>query len=452
MEFSAENLPNGLSIDGKSGIISGKVAQRGTYLSTLKAKNEFGEAMKELKIVIGDTIALTPPIGWNGWNSWARNIDREKVIASAKAMVNMGLSDHGWTYINIDDAWQGQRGGKYNAIQPNEKFPDFKMMVDYIHGLGLKVGIYSTPWISSYAGYCGGSSNFENGAFTDSIRQNKRAFRYIGKYRFETNDALQMADWGIDYLKYDWRLEVPSAERMSVALKNSGRDILYSLSNSAPFANAADWSRISNTWRTGPDIRDSWTSLYISAFTIDKWAPFAGPGHWNDPDMLILGNVTTGQDLHPTRLTPNEQYSHVSLFSLLAAPLLIGCPIEQLDDFTLNLLTNDEVIEVNQDPLGKPGRLVADENGVQIWIKPLEDGSFAVGLLNVDEFGKTPQSYFRWGDEKARPFAFDFAKAGLSGKWKLRDVWRQKDLGEFENSFQTEISHHGVIMLKMTKI
>lgn len=452
MKFSAQNLPNGLKLDAASGIITGKVTQRGTYSVSLKAKNEHGEATKQLKIVIGDTISLTPPIGWNGWNSWARNIDREKVIASANAMVKMGLSNHGWTYINIDDAWQGQRGGKYNAIQPNEKFPDFKKMVDYIHGLGLKVGIYSTPWISSYAGYVGGSSDFENGAFPDSIVKNKRAYRYVGKYGFETNDAKQFADWGIDYLKYDWRLEVPSAERMSVAVKNSGRDILYSLSNSAPFAKAADWSRVANAWRTGPDIRDSWTSLYISAFTIDKWAPFGGPGHWNDPDMLILGNVTTGQDLHPTRLTPNEQYSHVSLFSLLAAPLLIGCPIEQLDDFTLNLLTNNEVIEINQDPLGKSARLMADENGVQIWLKPLEDGSFAVGLFNTDDFGKTPQSYFRWGDETPKPFTFDFSKVGLNGNWKLRDVWRQKDLGEFENSYQTEISHHGVVMLKMTKM
>lgn len=451
MSFSANDLPNGLSIDSKTGIISGKVTQRGTYHTILKAKNDLGEATKELTIKIGDTIALTPPIGWNGWNSWARNIDREKVIASANAMVNMGLRDHGWTYINIDDAWQGQRGGKYNAIQPNEKFPDFKGMIDYIHSLGLKAGIYSTPWISSYAGYCGGSSEFENGAFTDSIRQNKRAFRYIGKYRFETEDARQMADWGVDYLKYDWRLEVPSAERMSVALKNSGRDIHYSLSNSAPFANAADWSRIANSWRTGPDIRDSWTSLYISAFTIDKWAPFAGPGHWNDPDMLIVGNVTTGSEMHPTRLTPNEQYSHVSLFSLLAAPLLIGCPIEQLDNFTLNLLTNDEVIEINQDPLGKPARLVADNSGVQIWVKPLEDGSFAVGLFNTDNFGQTPQSYFRWGDETSKPFAFDFTKAGLSGTWKLRDVWKQKDLGVFENSFETEIAHHGVVLLRLCK-
>ena len=449
IHFLVDNLPKGLTIDSITGIISGKVKQRGTYLATLKVKNAFGEASKPLKIVIGDTIALTPPIGWNGWNSWAKDIDGEKVIASANAMVSMGLSNHGWTYINIDDAWQGQRGGQFNAIQPNDKFPDFEKMIDHIHALGLKAGLYSTPWISSYAGYAGASSNFEKGEYPNSIKNNKREFRYVGKYRFETNDALQMAEWGIDYLKYDWRLDVPSAERMSDALKKSGRDILYSLSNSAPFSEAKDWARISNAWRTGPDIRDSWTSLYISAFTIDNWGPFGGPGHWNDPDMLILGNVTTGTKLHATRLTPDEQYSHFSIFSLLAAPLLIGCPIEKLDDFTLNLLTNDEVIDVNQDPLGKSARLMMDENGIQIWLKPMEDRSFAVGLFNVDEFGKTPQSYFRWGDELPKQYTFDFEKLGLKGKWLLRDVWRQKDLGEFNGLFKTEIPHHGVVMLRM---
>ncbi len=451
MSFLVKNLPKGLSVDAKTGIISGKIAQKGTYSTVLKAKNKFGETTKDLKIVIGDTIALTPPIGWNGWNSWAREIDRGKVIASADAMVKMGLNQHGWTYINIDDAWQGQRGGQLNALQPNEKFPKFTEMVDYIHGLGLKVGVYSTPWITSYAGYAGASSNFENGGFPDSVKNNKRAFRYIGKYRFETQDALQMAAWGIDYLKYDWRIEVPSAERMSKALKASGRDIVYSISNSAPFSNAQDWVHLTNTYRTGPDIRDSWLSLYVSAFTLDKWSPYGGHGHWLDPDMMILGNVTTGSDLHPTRLTPDEQYSHVSLFSLLAAPLLIGCPIEQLDAFTLNLLTNDEVIEINQDPLGKSARLVSDENGVQIWVKPLEDGSYAVGLFNVGDFGKTPESYFRWGDETPKPFIFDFNKMGLKGNFKLRDVWRQKDLGTFKDVFKTDIRHHGVVMLRMVK-
>ena len=447
--FSAQNLPAGLSLDTKTGIITGKVKQRGIYTVVLKAKNQFGQAVEHLKIKIGDTIALTPPIGWNGWNSWARNIDREKVISSANAMVSIGLSQHGWTYINIDDAWQGQRGGKYNAIQPNEKFPKFKEMVDYIHSLGLKTGVYSTPWITSYAGYTGGSSNIENGVFPDSVRDNKRNFRYIGKYRFEKKDALQMAEWGIDYLKYDWRLEVPSAERMSVALKESGRDILFSISNSAPFTHVQDWMKLANSYRTGPDIRDSFNSLFISAFTLDKWSPYGGPGHWNDPDMMILGNVTTGTQLHSTRLTPDEQYSHVSLFSLLSAPLLIGCPIEQLDAFTLNLLTNDEVIAINQNPLGKPARLVLEENGVQIWLKSLEDGSYAVGLFNTDNFGKKPESYFRWGDEKPKPFTFDFSKIGLKGMFKLHDVWRQKDIGSFQQNYQTEIRHHGVVMLKM---
>lgn len=452
ISFSATNLPNGLSVDEKTGIISGKVTQKGTYKTMLKAKNAFGEAQKELRIVIGDTIALTPPIGWNGWNSWARNIDQEKVIASADAMVKMGLNQHGWAYINIDDAWQGQRGGEFKAIQPNEKFSQFKGMIDYVHSLGLKLGVYSTPMITSYAGYTGGSSDFEDGRITDSIINNKRAFRYIGKYRFEENDAKQMAAWGIDYLKYDWRIDVSSAERMSAALKNSGRDIVYSISNSAPFSNAGDWARLTNTFRTGPDIRDSWLSLYHSAFTLDKWAPFGGRGHWLDPDMMILGNVTTGSALHPTRLTPDEQYSHVSLFSLLSAPLLIGCPIEQLDPFTLNLLTNDEVIEINQDPLGKPARLVKEENGIQIWLKHLEDGSYAVGLFNIAHFGKSPQSYFRWGDERAVSYQFDFNQIGLQGKFRLRDVWRQKDIGTFSQSWQTEIKHHGVVLLKMSPV
>lgn len=452
MQFSAENLPKELILDPKTGIITGKISKRGTYITILHAKNAFGKDTKSLRIVVGDTIALTPPIGWNGWNSWARNIDGEKVIASANAMVKMGLSNHGWTYINIDDTWEGQRGGKFNGLQANEKFPKFKEMIDNIHAMGLKLGVYSTPWISTYAGYAGASSDFEKGEYPDSIKANKRAYRHIGKYRFEKEDALQMAEWGVDYLKYDWRIDLNSAERMSAELKKSGRDIIYSLSNSAPFENAKDWARIANIWRTGPDIRDSWLSLYISAFTIDKWGPFGGPGHWNDPDMLILGNVTTGTDLHPTRLTPDEQYSHVSLFSLLAAPLLIGCPIEQLDPFTLNLLTNDEVIEVNQDPLGKSARLMADENGVQIWVKPLEEGSYAVGLFNVDDFGKTPQSYFRWGNEKPKQFTFDFAKAGIKGNWKIRDVWQQKNLGEFNGSFKTEIRHHGVVMIKLIPV
>ena len=450
MQFSAENLPGGLVVDSQTGIISGKVSRRGDYQVLLKAKNELGEATKELKIRIGDTIALTPPIGWNGWNSLAGHLNKENVMASARGMVTSGLRDHGWSYINIDDSWQGVRGGPLNALQPNEKFSDIREMVDEIHSMGLKAGIYSTPYISSYGSYVGGSSDYPNGGEThEMIQPNKQPFMRIGKYRFETNDALQMAEWEFDFLKYDWRMDVNSAERMSSALKQSGRDIVFSLSNNAPFEKVNDWVRVSNMWRTGPDIRDNWHNLYMLAFTIDKWAPYAGPGHWNDPDMMIVGNIATGAELHTTRLTPDEQYSHISFFSLLAAPMLIGCPLDQLDAFTLNLLSNDEVIEINQDQLGKPARLVSDENGVQIWVKPMIDGSFAVGLFNTDNFGKTPESYFNWGDETPKQFTFNFEKAGLNGKFRLRDVWRQQDLGEFKGTFDTEIPHHGVVMLRM---
>ena len=450
ISYSVDHLPNGLTIDSKTGIITGVLNKKGTYLVTMKANNNFGAAQKQLTIKIGDTISLTPPIGWNGWNSWARLIDREKVIASANAMVNMGLSKHGWTYINIDDGWQGYRTANNYALQPNKKFPDFKGMIDEIHSKGLKLGLYSTPWITSYAGFGGGSSNFEDGALPDSIINNKRSFRYIGKYRFEKQDAIQMAQWGVDYLKYDWRIELGSAERMSEALKKSGRDIIYSLSNSAPFSQVKDWARISEAWRTGPDIRDSWLSLYVSAFTLDKWGPYGGPGHWNDPDMMILGNVTTGAKLHPTRLTPNEQYSHVSLFSLLAGPILIGCPIEQLDAFTLNLLSNDEVIEVNQDPLGKSARLVLEEQGVQVWLKQLEDGAYAVGIFNTADFGKTPASYFRWEDEQAANYTLDFNKLKLKGLFNVRNVWTQKEVAANAKSFKATVPHHGVVLLKLT--
>jgi alpha-galactosidase len=453
MQFAAENLPAGLTLDSRTGIITGTVQQKGIYAITLIAKNKLGEAKSILTAKIGDTIALTPPIGWNGFNAWGGEMDREKVMASAKAMVEKGLINYGWTYINIDDEWQGVRGGKLNALQPNEKFPHFKEMVDEIHALGLKAGLYSTPYISSYAGFPGASSEFPNGGEThELIKKNRQPYMHIGKYRFETNDAKQMAEWGIDFLKYDWRIDVNSAERMLEALKNSGRDIVFSLSNNAPIEKVNDWIRVSNMYRTGPDIHDTWTSLYMSAFTLNDWAPYAGPGHWNDPDMMILGNVSTGHPMNATRLTPDEQYSHVSIYCLLAAPMLIGCPLEQLDKFTLSLLTNSEVIAIDQDPLGKSARLLYEENGVQVWMKLMQDGSYGVGLFNTDNYGKTPQSYFRWGNEKSKTFEFDFSKIGLQGKWKLRDVWRQKDLGKFGEKFTTSIPYHGVVLLRMSSV
>jgi alpha-galactosidase len=450
MQFSAINLPKGLSVSTQTGIITGTVKERGTYEVKLTARNKFGEAVKPLRIIIGDTIALTPPIGWNGWNAWESKLDREKVLASANAMVDKGLRDHGWSYVNIDDSWQGIRTGADTALQPNEKFPKIKEMVDHIHSMGLKAGIYSTPYLISYGGYVGASSDSPVGGETrEQVKKNKQPSHNIGNYTFEKNDAKQMAAWGFDFLKYDWRIDVASTERMSIALKNSGRDIVYSLSNNAPFEKVADWARLSNMYRTGPDIKDSWTSLFLTTFTLDQWAPSSGRGHWADPDMMIVGDVAIGPVLHPTRLSADEQYSHISIFSLQAAPMLIGCPVERLDAFTINLLSNDEVIEINQDPLGKPARLVKDENGLQIWLKQMEDGSYAAGLFNTDGYGTTATSYFNWGNEVPREFKIDLAALGLKGKWKLRNVWTQKDLGVFSGNYSTTIRHHGVMMLRL---
>lgn len=451
MKFAATDLPPGLSLDANTGIISGRVAARGTYRGTLSAANEAGTATQSLTIKIGDVIALTPPMGWNGWNSWEQLIDREKVIASAEAMVATGLINHGWSYINLDDAWQGVRGGPLEALQPNEKFPEFAQMIARIHSLGLKAGLYSTPYIQSYGGYVGGSSNSPHGGETREGMQRRAEFRGIGPHRFEANDARQMAEWGVDFLKYDWRIDVVSAERMSAALRQSGRDIVFSLSNNAPIEKVADWARVAQMYRTGPDIKDSWTSLFLTTFSLDPWAATTGPGHWADPDMMILGNVRIGPEMHPTRLTPDEQYSHMSMFCLLSAPLLIGCPIEQLDAFTLSLLSNDEVIAIDQDPLGKPARLAADTHGVQIWLKPMEDGSYAVGLFNTDDFGKTPQSYFRWDDEQPKNFELRFADVGLAGNWTATNLWTQQDLGVFKDSLTTSIRHHGVVLLRLTR-
>ncbi|MES2462131.1 MAG: putative Ig domain-containing protein, partial [Armatimonadota bacterium] len=360
MTFAARDLPKGLALDASTGIIRGTVAQPGEYKVKLTARNVKGSHDKILKIVIGDKIALTPPLGWNSWNSWAGSIDQEKVIRSARVIVSSGLINHGWSYVNIDDTWQGERTGPDRALMANAKFPDMKGLCDELHRMGLKAGIYSTPWITSYASHPGGSSDTPEGSWTKA--QGNDEHHRIGKFHFADADAKQWASWGFDYLKYDWNPnDVESTAEMNQALRRSGRDVVLSLSNSAPFDQASNWTRLANAWRTTGDIADTWGRPRISwqqgmgqiAFAQDRWAPFSGPGHWNDPDMLVIGTVSLSQPMHYTHLTADEQFTHVTMWSLLSAPLLIGCDMEKLDAFTLSLLTNDEVLAVNQDALGR---------------------------------------------------------------------------------------------------
>ena len=461
MSFAVDGLPAGLKVDPATGEITGKLASRGEHTVTLRAKNVLGEAEKKFSIVVGDKIALTPPMGWSSWNCWGDAVSQEKVLSAARAMVGKGLQQHGWTYINIDDGWQGPRGGKFNAIQPNKKFPDMKQLADEIHQLGLKFGIYSSPWRGTYAGYIGGSCDNADGTYKwvkagdvnefYKLNKNPKApdakpnwvnWRF-GQYSFATQDARQWAAWGVDYLKYDWfPNDVPHVKEMSDALRKTGRDIVFSLSNTGIYDNAPEYARLANLWRTTGDINDSWASVCRNGFSQDRWAAYTGPGHWSDPDMLVVGKLGWGPNLHPTHLTPNEQYSHISLWCLLSAPLIIGCDISQMDDFTISLLSNDEVLAIDQDSLGKQATQISNDRGKVVYAKTLADGSFAVGLFNRGESETTVGvSWGPWGT---------LATPDAGTTFTVRDLWRQKDLGEFKGKFTTTVAPHGVVLVKLT--
>lgn len=429
LSYDAANLPAGLKIDKKKGIITGTVAGKGDYIVTVTVKNKLGSARENIKFSIGDLLALTPPMGWNSWNCWGLAVDQEKVIASAKVYIEKGLAKHGWTYINIDDGWEivgkspAPKRDAQGNILVNEKFPDMKALGDSIHAMGLKFGIYSSPGPLT----CGG---------------------YTASYQHELQDAKSFAKWGVDYLKYDWcsydqiAKDSSLAERMKPyyvmrdALKQIDRDIVYSLCQYG-MSNVWEWGEKvdGNLWRTTGDITDTWESMSGIGFSQIENAKYAKPGRWNDPDMLVVGWVGWGPSLHPTKLSPDEQYTHISLWSLLSAPLLIGCDLTRLDDFTLNLLTNDEVIAVDQDPLGNQAVPVIKKGNIQVWKKKLADGNYAVGIFNL---GRETESY-----------TLGFAEAGLNSISSLRDLWRQKELGPFTEKFECKIPSHGVILLKV---
>lgn len=455
MTFAAKGLPKGLRIDKNTGLITGRTNKRGEHIVEVTASNAFGIDKRTIRFKVGDKIALTPPMGWNSWNCWGKTVSQEKVMASARAMRDKGLINYGWTYINIDDGWQGIRGGKYNAIQPNKKFPDIKELSDSIHAMGLKMGVYSTAWVITFAGHIGSTCPNEDGTYpwiakgdhndiykisTADDRDGDRVswqHHYYGQYSFTDNDARQWTDWGVDYLKYDWYPnDYYHVKEMYESLSCQKRDIVYSLSGICLYANAPVWAKYTNCYRTTVDITDSWASLYHIGFKGQQhWTGFNAPGHWADPDMLVVGMVGWGDKLHYTRLTPDEQYTHISLWALLSAPMLIGCDIAQMDDFTLSLLCNREINDIDQDPLGVQGYPVKIDGDKQTWVKQLEDGSLAVGLFNLGE------------DSINISFApKDF---GIFGTQTIRDPWRQQDIGKIEHTetFECTVAKHGCRLL-----
>ncbi|MDP4201069.1 MAG: putative Ig domain-containing protein [Bacteroidota bacterium] len=423
MTFSVAGLPDGLTFDAVQGVISGSIAKAGEYVVTLNAQNSAGSAVKKLKIVVGQQLALTPPMGWNSWNCWGLTVDDRKVRASADAFINDGLADYGWSYINIDDGWEAPKRNAKGEIEANEKFPDMKALTEYVHSKGLKMGLYSSPGPTT----CGG---------------------FLGSYQHEEQDAATWSKWGFDYIKYDWcgytyikpnatlaELKEPY-NLMGDILKRQPRDIVYSLCQYG-MGDVWKWGGETNgnLWRTTGDITDTWESMSGIGFSQADKYPYAKPGNWNDPDMLVVGKLGWGE-VRPNRLTPDEQYTHISLWSLLSAPLLIGCDLQQMDDFTKNLLCNSEVIAINQDESGKQAQRISDKDQVQIFAKTLADGSLAVGLFNLS-------------DQPKKSAVLSWTTLNIEGNYRVRDVWRQKDLGLHHDQLSVNVPSHGVMLLRL---
>ena len=457
VHFSVSGLPRGLKLDAAKGIISGKVCKKGSYKVRITATNSLGSDSKELRIEIGDRIALTPPMGWNSWNCWGDRVTQENILQAARALEKTGLADYGWNYVNIDDGWQGIRGGKYNAIQPNGKFPDMKALGDSLHARGFRFGIYSGPWISTYAAHIGSSCDEPDGKYwwveqgivdenykLDVSKYDKGEIHSFGKYSFARADARQWADWGVDYLKYDWFLnDVWWLRDMREALDATGRDIVYSISNATRICLAPEMPLYANCWRTAGDIKDTWDSISSIGFDRESaWVGYAGPGRWPDADMMVLGQVGgwEGGEPHWTNLTPWEQYSHVTLWAILASPLLIGCDLDAMDDFTLSLLTNSEVLEVNQDPLGMMGtRNVFGPGKTQsVYVKRMEDGTLVVALFNLKNEENT--------------ISFVPRDLGLIGVQTIRDLWRQCEVGKVADMdrWKVTVPAHGCALYRLS--
>ena len=358
-------------------------------------------------------LAPTPPMGWNSWNKFAEKVDDQAVRGMADAMVSSGMKDAGYVYVNIDDTWEGQRDARGN-IQSNSKFPDMKALADYVHSKGLKIGIYSSPGPKTCAGY-------------------------EGSYQHEEQDAKTWAAWGIDYLKYDWcsaeKVYKPSDmpavyKKMGDALKATGRPIVYSLCQYG-LQKVWEWGASigGNLWRTTGDIEDKWDSM--SAIGFDKQTnleKYAGPGHWNDPDMLEVGNGG---------MTNVEYQTHMSLWAMLSAPLLAGNDLRNMTPAIHDILTNKEVIAIDQDKLGDQGRRFSKDGGGEAWYKQLANGDLAVGLFNRGE-----------GMESV---VAQWEILGLKGKHKVRDLWTHTDLGSFRDGYSAAVQAHGVILLRIAR-
>ncbi|MBR1921879.1 MAG: NPCBM/NEW2 domain-containing protein, partial [Kiritimatiellae bacterium] len=456
LSFSAKGLPDGVTLDER-GVLRGTAPERpGDYDVEITAENAKGRAVRTIRLAVGDTLALTPPMGWNSWNTLCYRLTQEKAMAAARAMDESGLADHGWAYVNLDDWWQMNNTGcprveqrqkdlgredvvgpardEAGRILPNRSFPDMKALTGYIHSLGLRAGLYSSPGPLT-CGKCEGS------------------------FGHELQDAQSWAEWGFDYVKYDWcsyhgvfyektgrptndpgAFEDKSLREAFVApyrlmgecLRRQPRDIVYSFCQYG-MAHPEEWGAAAggNCWRTWGDLKDCWHWMELAVegrLGGGNYCQHNRPGWWADPDMMIVGQQFSFGHDHPTYLTPNEQYTHVSLWAMLGSPLMIGCDLVGMDAFTKSLLVNDEVIAVSQDRLGKTARRIRHVDAESVWTRPLAAGFTAVALVNRYPF--------------AREIKVSFAELGQDGECWVKDLWSQQCEGRHSGFYVADVPAH----------
>lgn len=445
IRFFVEGLPPTLHLDEQMGIISGTTPeQRGEYAMVLHASNRKGKSSRPFKLVIRNTLALTPPMGWNDWYTYYDRITEKVIREAADAMVKSGMADFGYSYVDIDGCWTMKPGSTDPDLSgaprdapgklcPNLRFSNMKALTDYIHAQGLKAGIYSSPGPVDCAGYA-------------------------TSWGHEQADAQQFALWGFDFLKYDWcsygkvapHKTLEDYQRpyrlMGGALAKLDRDIVFNMCQYG-MADVWNWGAEvgGNLWRTTGDVgelkADHLPGFYRVGFANAEHFSAAGPGHWNDPDYILIGYVGNGyrhQGSSLTLLTPNEQYSYMTMWALMASPLFFSGDMTRLDAFTLNVLCNSEVIDIDQDALGRQARVIRHTSDQFVLSKPLEDGALGVGLFNLAD--------------REEKITLNWEELGLRGRFGTRDVWRQKDSGNVEGAITREVDPHGVALIRLTPV
>ncbi len=453
MRFSAKGLPATLKLDENTGIISGTTPASGEYRVTLRASNKHGKDSRLFRIRAGETLALTPPMGWNHWYAHYNRITDEMMRQAADLMISSGMADVGYQFVNIDDCWMnapkhddpkrvGPARDAQGRILPNSYFPDMRGLADFIHSKGLKAGLYTSPGPLTCAGF-------------------------TGAFGHEEIDAQTFADWGYDFLKHDWctyervasgrmpSTNIPTWGKgrtrdlsvyqfpykvMGDLLKRQPRDIVYNLCQYG-MGNVWEWGETvgAHCWRTAGDLGFELDRIFDVALKNAEHRAWSRPGAWNDPDYIQIGYIGSahkGGLPEPCPITGNEQYAYMSLWALMASPIFFSGDMTRLDEFTLNVLCNPEVIEIDQDALGQSGAVSFLNEDAFLMVKDLEDGTKAVGLFNRGEFSTKVTA--------------PWTVLGVRGPQKVRDLWRHKELGTFQAQFSTEVPRHGVVLVKFS--